>query len=370
MKVPFVDFVSQDAKLRGEILEGWSRILDSGKFVCGSEVRQFEEEFAQACGVKHCIAVSSGTDALLLLMHGLGLRQGDEVVVPANTFIATAAAVHLAGGRPLFVDCHPLTRTIDAESVQAVLESRPVSGVLAVHLYGEPADMAPILEAARTHGCWVAEDAAQAHLAEYAGRRVGSLGVAGCFSFYPGKNLGGPGEGGAVTTNDTDLDARLRMLRDHGQTEKYVSRLVGFNARMTEPVALALRVKLRHLSAWTEARRNAATRYKDLLSQAHGIELPCSIDGSNPVFHLFVVHVRERDRVKEYLEHHDIGVGLHYPIPIHLQTAFTYLGHQQGDFPHAEYNASHGISLPMFPNITNQQIDYVVETLMEAIGEG
>jgi dTDP-4-amino-4,6-dideoxygalactose transaminase len=368
VKVPFVDLVAQNRGLRDEILEAWGRILDTARYVSGAEVAAFEEEFREVSGSAHCVAVSTGTDALMLGLRSLGVRPGDRVVLPANTFIATAEAVSNVGAEPLLVDCDPVTRNIDVAAAAGALEQPGVVGVIPVHLYGQPADMDPLLAAAEEVGAWVMEDAAQAHLARYKGRPAGSLGALGAFSFYPGKNLGAPGEGGAVVTDDAEKADLLRMLRDHGQSAKYESRVIGYNSRMMELVAAALRIKLRHLPEWVEGRRRVAALYMEKLAGVDGIEVPIEPDWAWSVYHLFVAHTPQRDRLKERLENAGIGVGLHYPIPIHLQEAYGYLGHRAGDFPNAEANACNGISLPIFPEMTDAQVEYVCGEITAAGG--
>ncbi len=370
MKVPFLDLVAQNRGLRDEILEAWGRILDTARYVSGAEVAAFEEEFSEACGLGHCVAVSTGTDALMLGLRALGVGPGDRVVLPANTFIATAEAVSNVGAEPLLVDCDPVTRNIDVAAAASALSHPGVVGAIPVHLYGQPADMDPLLSAAEAAGVWVMEDAAQAHLARYKDRPAGSLGMLAGFSFYPGKNLGAPGEGGAVTTGDADLAGLVRMLRDHGQCAKYESRVVGYNARMMELVAAVLRIKLRHLRAWVEERRRLAALYIERLADVDGVETPFEPEWAWSVYHLFVVHTAQRDRVMRRLEEVGIGVGLHYPIPIHLQEAYRHLGHSVGDFPNAEANASNGMSLPMFPEMTEAQVDYVCSEMEAAVSGG
>jgi len=370
VQVPFLDLVAQNRDLRDEILEVWARILDTARYVSGAEVAAFEEEFAEVCGTAHCVAVSSGTDALMLGLRVLGAGPGDRVVLPANTFIATAEAVSNVGAEPLLVDCDPVTRNVDVAAATRALSEPGVVGLIPVHLYGQPADMDPLLTAAEAAGAWVMEDAAQAHLARYKERPAGSLGRIAAFSFYPGKNLGAPGEGGAVTTNDSAAADLLRMLRDHGQSAKYQSRVIGYNSRMMELAAAVLRIKLRHLPAWVEGRRRVAAGYIEGLSDIEGVEAPFEPEWAWSVYHLFVVHTAARDRVKAQLEEAGIGVGLHYPIPIHLQEAYRHLGHSPGDFPNAEANASNGVSLPMFPEMTEDQVDYVCRQLAAAVSGG
>lgn len=369
INVPFLDLAAQHRPLRQEILAAWEDVYDSTRFVGSREVEAFELSFAEAHETAHCVAVSSGTDALHLGLLVLGVGPGDEVVVPANTFIATAEAVSHTGATPRFVDCDPVTMNIDVAQAAAALENPTVKGLIGVHLYGQPCDLDPLLQAAERRGCWVVEDAAQAHLARYRDRSVGGLGRLAGFSFYPGKNLGAPGEGGAILTNDDALAGVLAELRDHGQTEKYKSSRIGFNSRMHELVGATLNVKLPHLTRWTERRRAVADRYRELLSGVEGIRLPVDPDWAYSVYHLFVVHVPHRERVMELMLGAGVGVSMHYPIPIHLQEAYASLGHSEGDFPVAEQSASSLLSLPMYAELTDEQVDYVAESLRSAVAQ-
>jgi dTDP-4-amino-4,6-dideoxygalactose transaminase len=369
MKVPFLDLSQRHRPYRDEVLARWAEIYDTSRFVSGPEVQQFEIEFAAAHEVEHCVAVGTGTEALTLAVRGLGLRPGDRVVVPANTFIATAEAVSNAGGTPVFVDCDPAGRSIDVAATAEALRRSGAVGVIPVHLYGRPADMDGIRSAASAAGAWVLEDAAQAHLARYRSGPVGGLGDAAAFSFYPGKNLGAPGEGGAITTNDDTLATTLRKLRDHGQAQKYHSDLIGTNGRMHEMSAVMLRHGLRHLRQWNDGRRRVALWYRERLSGQPDIQLPDDPDWAEQVYHLFVVEIPHRDRVKAAVEQAGIGVGLHYPVPIHLQDAYAHMGHRAGDFPNAERSAVRLLSLPMFGELTEDQVDYVSRTLIGAVDE-
>ncbi len=369
MNVPFLDLGAHHQPLREQIFAAWSEIYDATRFVGSREVRAFEEAFAAAHDVGHCVAVSTGTDSLHLALRALGVGPGDQVVVPANTFIATAEAVSHTGATPRFVDCDPATKNIDVEAAAVALADPAVKGVIGVHLYGQPCDVDPLRKASEARGKFVMEDAAQAHLARYKGRPVGGLGDVAGFSFYPGKNLGAPGEGGAILTDDPDIAAVLSELRDHGQSRKYHSARIGFNSRMHEMVGAALNIKLPHLEAWTAARRAVADRYRELLAEADDVELPVDAEWAHSVYHLFVVHVPNRDRVMELMQESGIGVGLHYPVPIHLQAAYAWMGHRPGDFPVAERSAQTLLSLPMFAELTDDQIRYVADTLKAAVAE-
>jgi dTDP-3-amino-3,4,6-trideoxy-alpha-D-glucose transaminase len=368
-EVPLIALAEQHAPLQREILDAWSRILRAGAFVNGPEAGAFEQEFAAACEVRSCVAVSTGTDALVLALRAVDIRRGERVIVPTNTFVATAEAVCLVGGVPVLVDCDPLTRTLSVDGVERALCERGAVGILAVHLYGHPADMAALAGVAATHGAWIVEDAAQAHLARYRGSRVGGLGRIGCFSFYPSKNLGATGEGGALTTNDEELAAVARALRHHGQRAQHHHEIVGCNARMPELAAAALRIKLRHLERWTAERRRVAARYAGALEGDEGIRRPYTAPWAEPVWHQYPVEVEHRDLVRERLRELGIGTGVHYPTPIHLQPAYAHLGHGVGAFPEAESSANRVLSLPMYPELSDAQVDRVAEALRSVVSE-
>lgn len=367
MQIPFLDLKAQNHSLREPILALWQDILDSAGFIGGKHVAGFEEEFAAACSTNHCVAVSNGTDALMLIFRALGLEPGDEVIVPVNTFIATSEAVTHAGGNVVFVDVLPDTYNMDPRKLEGAITAR-TKGIVPVHLYGQPADLDPILAVAKRHHLWVVEDAAQAQLAEYKGRRTGSMGIAAGFSFYPGKNLGACGDAGAVVTNDDELAAKVRKLRDHGSAKKYFHDMEGHNGRCDALQAAALRVKLQHLPKWNEARRRAARQYMELLSGVEGIVLPTVAEGCLPIWHLFVVQVEQRDAVMAALSERGVSTALHYPVPLHLQNAYAHLGLGEGSFPVAEAYAKRLLSLPMFPELTGEQIAYVCEQVKEVVG--
>ncbi len=362
MNVPFMDLRAQHKPIREEILAAWTDILDTCGFVGGKYVAGFEADFAKACGVEHAVACSTGTDALILGLAALGAGPGDEIIVPANTFIATAEAVSKVGATPVFVDCLPGTWNIDADAVSAAITKNTV-GILGVHLYGQPFDVDAVQAVADKAGVWLMEDSAQGHLATYKGRTAGGLAIGAGFSFYPGKNLGAPGEGGAFTTNDADLAARALKFRDHGSAKKYHHELIGWNMRMPALMASALQIKLRHLPAWTAARQQAAVHYQRRIAEIAGVEAVTQAEWAEGVYHLMVVHLNDRDRVLQTLWDNNIGAGLHYPVPCHLQPAYAELGLGEGSFKHAEYNASHCLTLPMFAEITAEQIDFVCDTL-------
>jgi dTDP-4-amino-4,6-dideoxygalactose transaminase len=363
MPVPFVDLKQQYLGIKDEILSAVANVFESTQFVLGKEVAAFEEEFAGYCGVPHAVAVNSGTSALHLALLAAGVGPGDEVITVSCTFVATVAAVGYTGATPVFVDVDPVTYTMDPALIEAAITPK-TKVILPVHLYGNPADMDPILEIARRHGLTVIEDAAQAHGAEYKGRRCGSMGTLGCFSFYPGKNLGAYGEGGLVTTGDPELVRKIRMLRDWGAEKKYQHVLKGFNYRMEGVQGAVLRVKLRYLEGWTEARRAHAAAYNKLLT-GDGLTLPTEIAGNRHVYHVYGVLTAQRRELMESLTSQGVQTGIHYPIPVHLLPAYSDLNYVAGDFPVCERIADQELSLPMFPELTDSQI----EAVSEAVGK-
>lgn len=366
MKVPFLDLKAQHRAIKSQVMPLWEEILDTAGFVGGKHVSGLEEEFARACNASHCVAVANGTVALQLIFEALGLKPGDEVIVPVNTFIATSEAVSAAGGKPVFVDVLPDTYNIDPAKAEAAITPK-TRGIAAVHLYGQPSDFDAVAAVAEKAGAWVVEDAAQAHLAEYKGRRAGSMGVAAGFSFYPGKNLGACGEAGAVTTNEAEIAETVRKLRDHGSAEKYYHDCEGYNGRCAALQAAALRVKLKHLPEWNEKRRAHARRYKELLAGVPGVVLPAVREDCTPVWHLFVVQVENRDAVQKALAGKGVATALHYPVPLHLQQAYAHMGLHEGTFPVAEAYAKRLLSLPMYAELTDDQIQYVCQCLAEAL---
>ena len=359
--VPFLDLVAQHAPLRPAMDAAIARVLDSGQYILGPEVEAFEREFAAYCGGTHGVAVNSGTSALHLALLAAGVGPGDEVITTPFTFIATASAIRNAGARPVFVDIEPESFTIDPARIAAAISPR-TRAIVPVHLYGHPADMDSILHIAREHELAVIEDAAQAHGAEYKGRRVGSLADFGCFSFYPGKNLGACGEGGLVIAADPERARTVRMLRDWGQARKYEHVLQGFNFRMDGIQGALLRVKLPHLDAWTAARRAAAERYRQLFAHT-GLHAPVEQAYARHVYHVFAIRTANRAATQRHLDAAGVQTGIHYPTPVHLQPCYADLGHQPGDFPLAEAAAREVLSLPMFPGIVPAQQERVVEAL-------
>jgi dTDP-4-amino-4,6-dideoxygalactose transaminase len=362
MKVPFLDIKLQNAPLRNEIRAAIDTVIDSAAFAGGPFVEAFEKKFASYCEVPFAMGVGNGTDALWLALLALGVGPGDEVITVPNTFMATAEAITYTGARPVFVDVDESNYTMDPVALQRAITPR-TKVVIPVHLFGQMADMDPIMEIARAHKLTVIEDAAQAHGATYKGRAAGSIGDAGCFSFYPGKNLGAFGEAGAVITKNTEINNRVRMLRDHGQERKYHHAMVGWNCRMDGIQAAVLDVKLRHLDAGNARRRAFAARYDAAFSRVPGIITPGRPTWNEHVYHVYAIRTSQRDEVIRKLTARGIGSGIHYPVPVHLQAAYAELGYGLGAFPVAERCAQEFISLPMFPELKTEQVDFVTEKL-------
>ena len=367
MIVPYSDLKAQYAALREEILAALDRVGSKAAFILGEEVQAFEQEFAAYCGVKHCVAVNSGTSALHLALLTAGVGPGDEVITTPNTFIATAEAISYTGAKPVFVDIDPRTANLDPAYVAAAVTPR-TRAILPVHLYGLPAEMDAIQEVATRHHLAVIEDACQAHGARYHGRRVGSIGRAAAFSFYPSKNLGGYGEGGALTTNDDAVAARARQLRSHGESSRFVHDEVGYNYRMEGFQGAVLRVKLRRLEQWNTRRKQLAEIYRRILTGAR-LELQESGPNSERVDHLFVVYTDDRDAVRMRLEERGVETGVYYPLPIHLQKPYLALGYRRGDLPHVERACERVISMPLYPEMSDEQAAYAAQTLREIVGE-
>jgi len=363
--VPFLDLRAQYRYLEEEVLEALREVAQSTAYVLGPKVAGFEKAFANYVGARFCVGVNSGTSALHLALICAGVRPGDEVITVPMTFVATCWAISYIGARPVFVDVDPVTYTMDLRQVERKI-TRRTRAILPVHLYGQPADMGPLLEIGRRRGIPVVEDAAQAHGASYNGQGAGTLGLCGCFSFYPGKNLGAYGEAGAVTTDDAAIAERLRSLRDHAQSRRYHHGELGFNYRMDAFQGAILGVKLKHLDRWTGARRQRADRYWEKL-RGLPLKLPVEAPGRKHVRHLFVALHPHRDRIRSELEARGIQTGLHYPVPVHLQEAYADLEHRPGDFPIAERVASDCISLPLFPEMTDEQQDRVVAALQQVL---
>jgi dTDP-4-amino-4,6-dideoxygalactose transaminase len=364
--IPFVDLKAQYHSIKSEIDEAILRVLESSQFVLGREVAAFEEEFAAYCGVKHAIGVNSGTSALHLSLLAAGMGSGDEVITTPFTFVATVASIEYVGARPVLADIDPASFNIDPARIEAAITPH-TKAIMSVHLYGQPADMDSITEIAERHGLIVIEDAAQAHGATYKGRRAGSMGHLGCFSFYPGKNLGAYGEGGMVVTDDPDYARTIRMLRDWGAERKYQHVLKGYNYRLEGIQGAILRVKLRHLEQWTEARRAHARRYNELL-ESSDVQIPEEMLYARHVYHVYAVRSSQRAALQRALSAQGIQTNIHYPIPVHLLPAHADLGHRRGDFPHAEAAADQVLSLPMFAELTDEQIQMVAAAVREAEG--
>jgi dTDP-4-amino-4,6-dideoxygalactose transaminase len=386
-KVPFLDLATAHAELGEELVEVFRSVLETACFVGGPMVEGLEQDFAEFCGARCCVGASSGTDALRFALVAAGVRPGDCVVTVPHTFIATTEAITQAHALPEFVDIDERTYNMDPAKLREYLETecdhdpitrqpisrrsgRPVTAVVPVHLYGQTADMDRILELAETHNLIVVEDACQAHGAEYysskeqSWKKAGSMGRAAAFSFYPGKNLGACGEAGAVTTNDEQIARKVRMLRDHGQVEKYYHDIEGYNGRLDAMQAAILRVKLRYLSDWNHKRRVVAEAYNAMLDSAEGVVLPFEPFWARPIYHLHVIRTRDRQQLREHLAAAGIGTGIHYPIPLHLQKAYAALGYREGNFPVTEKVAAQILSLPMYPELGRAEQKYVVDTVL------
>jgi dTDP-4-amino-4,6-dideoxygalactose transaminase len=364
--IPFVDLKAQYGSIKKEVDAAIHRVLESCQFTLGSEVAAFEEEFATYCKAKYAVGVNSGTSALHLALLAADIGPGDEVITVPFTFVATASAIHYTGARPVFVDIDPRSFTIDPAKIESSITPRS-KAILPVHLYGQPADMDPILAIAEKRGLLVIEDACQAHGAEYKGRRAGNLGDMGCFSFYPGKNLGAYGEGGMVVTDHPEYARTIRMLRDWGAEKKYQHVLKGYNYRLEAIQGAVLRVKLRHLEAWTEARRAAAARYDELLA-ASGVPTPEAMPYARHVYHIYAIRTKNRQTWQDELSKQGIQTGIHYPSPVHVLPAFADLGYRAGDFPHSEHAANEVLSLPIYPELTEAPCEIVARAVRSLAG--
>jgi dTDP-4-amino-4,6-dideoxygalactose transaminase len=377
MIVPFLDLKAQYEAIKPEIHQALQAVIDKTAFAGGPFVAEFEQAFAPFCGCRECVGVGSGTEALWMALLALGVGPGDEVITVPNTFIATAEAISFCGATPLFVDIDEDTCTMEPNRLEDCIKSRrsdPKNGhrlkaIIPVHLYGQTADMDPILELAAKYSLAVVEDSCQAHGAEYKGRRAGSLGIAGAFSFYPGKNLGAYGEAGAITTNDAALAEKMRIFRDHGQPKRYYHDMVGWNGRMDGFQGAVLNVKLRYLEQWNIQRREKAGFYRKVLTGLEGLVLPQEASYARHVYHLFPIRLLNRDRIIADLAEKGISCGIHYPLPLHLQGAYRHLGYKEGDFPVSERISAALLSLPMFPELTQAQMEYVADSLQEIINK-
>lgn len=363
MKIPFVDLRSMHMEIKDELQEVFDRVLDTSAFVLGSEVLRFEQEFAAYVGTRHCVAVNTGTAALHLALAALEIGPGDEVITVPHTFIATAEAISAVGARPVFIDIDPVSFTMDPALLENAITDK-TRAIIPVDLYGQVADMDAIQEIADRRGIPVIEDACQAHGAQYKGRKAGSFGVAGCFSFYPGKNLGACGEGGAITTNDAELAHKVRLWRDHGSAKRYEHIFPGLNMRMEGLQGGILSVKLKYLDRWNDQRRVAAAEYSRVLAETD-LEAPMEMPYNHHVYHLYVIQSSKRDLLREQLTDAGIESGLHYPTPLHLQEAYRFLGYKHGDFPVTEAVKDRILSLPIYPGIQSETIARVVSQLRE-----
>ena len=361
MNIQFVDLHKQYEPLKEEILSGIEKVLDGMHLFLGENVQALEKEFADFCGAAYGIGVSDGTAALNIILRAMDIGPGDEVITVSHTFIATTEAILLTGAKPVFVDIDPATYLMDVSQVEKKITAH-TKAILPVHLYGQTVDMDPLLEIAKRHGLRVIEDCAQAHGAEYRGRKAGSIGDAGGFSFYYSKNLGGYGEGGFITTNDSALADKIRKVRDHGSGARYQHDLVGFNGRLDEIQAVVLRAKLPHLAEWNAKRREHARRYTDLLKGTKAIT-PTEAQGNIPVYHLYVIQIPNRDELQVFLKERGIFTGIHYPIPIHRQKAVDFLGYKEGDLPVTEKVVSQILSLPMYAELASDEIKYIADLI-------
>jgi dTDP-4-amino-4,6-dideoxygalactose transaminase len=357
--IPLVDVGAQLRSIRGEIDAAVGRVLDGGSFILGEEVERFEEEFAAYCAAHHAVGLDSGVSALEMGMRALGIGPGDEVIVPVNSFIASSSAVSFTGATPVFVDVDPLTYNIDPHQVEKCITPR-TKAIMIVHLYGQPADIDDVSSIAENNDLFVIEDAAQAHGARYRGRPVGSFGHVAAFSFYPAKNLGAFGDAGAVVTNDAEVADAVRLMRNYGQSEKHRHEHLGWNRRLDTIQAAVLRVKLRHLDRWNARRQDLAGLYDHLL-EGQRVTTPSTKPHRDHVYHLYVIQVEDRDALRAFLRERGIDTGIHYPVPIHLQPAYAHLGCEAGTFPVAEAGAGRILSLPMFPELSDEQVEHIAD---------
>ena len=364
MKVPFVDLKTQYLSIKSEIDPAIQDVLDCTAFAGGRFVANFENDFASFCNCKHSVATSSGTSAIWMALIALGVGPGDEVITSPNTFIATAEAISFCGATPVFVDIDSKTYNMNPQLIKNAITSK-TKAVIPVHLYGQTADMDPIMEIAKEHGLYVIEDACQAHGAKYKNNCAGSIGDAGCFSFYPGKNLGAYGEAGAVVTNNGELAEKMKMFRDHGQNKKYYHSIIGWNSRMDGIQGAVLGVKLKHLAEWNEARRANAKLYDNLLADVDKVSTPVVADYSEHVYHIYAVRCQNRDALMSALAKEGVYCGIHYPVPLHLQKAYEFLGYPKNSFPVTEEFVTEQVSLPMFAELTEEQIEFVCDKIKE-----
>jgi dTDP-4-amino-4,6-dideoxygalactose transaminase len=363
MSIPFVDLKAQYQSIKVEVSDAIDRVISNTAFIGGDDLKQFDKEFAAYCEAKACVSVGNGTDALYIAMRALGIGAGDEVITVAHTFIATSEAITLVGAKPVFVDIESDTMLMSPDAIVAAITPK-TKAIIAVQLYGQPCDMDRIMAIAKEHNLKVIEDAAQAHGASWNGKRVGSLGDVACFSFYPGKNLGAYGDGGAIVSNDEDLIKRAKMIANHGRLEKYTHEIEGVNSRLDGLQAAILRVKLPYLDKWNVERQRVAARYLDKLKDSAAVVLPTIRPQANPVWHLFVVRVKNREAFQAHLKAQGISTGVHYPIPLHQQQAYEYLGMPIGSLPTTEKVAAEIVSLPIYPELTDSMVDDVVRAVL------
>ncbi len=358
MKISFIDLSSQYHKLKREIDSAILQVVSSGQYVLGTHVRGLENEFVRYHRTKYAVGLASGTDAILLSLRACGIGPGDEVIVPAFTFISTASMVCYAGAKPVFADINPVTFTLTADTIESAL-TKKTKAVIVVHLYGQMVDMNPILQLCKRKNLILIEDVAQATGAEYHGKKAGTFGKTACFSFYPTKTLGGAGDGGMVITSNSKIEKNLRQLRDHGQSSKYRFDQLGYNSRLDEIQATVLRIKFHHLDQWINKRRNLAKLYIANLKNISEIICPIEMSGTQHAYHLFTIRAKKRDKLREFLQKEGIGTGVHYPSPLHTQKAFSLLGYKSSDFPYSQFAAKEVLSLPMYPEMPESHIDIV-----------
>jgi len=362
MNIPLLDLKKQYFSIKKEIDEAIKNVLNNTQFILGKNVEKFEKEFAKFIGTKYAVGVGSGTDALYLALRTCKISKGDEVILPVNTFIATAEAITLNGAKPVFVDINLNTLNIDQKKIEKVI-TKKTKAIIPVHLFGQPAEMDAILKIAKKYKLYVIEDCAQAHGAKYKNKIVGSIGDIGCFSFFPGKNLGAYGDAGIITTNNRKLAEQIYILRNHGRLEKYKHRIEGINSRLDEIQATILRVKLKHLKKWNKARQKNAKIYDKFFKNTNDIIMPHATEDDKPVYYYYVIRAKSRKKIQTKLKNKGISTGIHYPIPLHLQPAYKYLGHKKGDFPNAERASKEILSLPIYPELTEKQIKFIVNII-------
>lgn len=366
IQVPLLDLKAHHDPIRAEIMAAMNEVIDINAFAGGPFVAKFEDDYAKYCGSKFCVGAGNGTDTLWFALLALGIGSGDEVITAPMTFMATAEAISYSGAKPVFVDIDPVSYTLDVTKIEAAITPR-TKAIMPVHLFGQCADMDPILALAKKYNLHVVEDAAQAQGSKYKGRIAGTMGAAGSFSFYPGKNLGAWGEAGAITTDDATLADRMKMFREHGQKKKYFHDVIGWNGRMDGLQAAVLRVKLKYLDKANDGRRRAAARYNQLLAGTPGLTLPVELPGRHHIYHVYAVRLQNRDQVLKTMGERGISCGIHYPVPIHLQEAYSFLGHKKGAFPVSEACGETFLSLPMYPELTDEQTSAVSSALKSAL---